>query len=80
MRKDAKYIYPALEKAIVKSHQRPMVIAKALGMKRGAWNLRRYGMSDWKLGEMLLIRDLLAPNMTLDALFRREKVTNDGTV
>ncbi len=79
MRKEA-YIYKSLEKAIVDSGRRHNDILKALGMEAHTWISRRSGKTDWKLREMLDVRKLLPPNMTLDALFRREKVTHDGTV
>ncbi len=80
MRKDAKYIYPELEAAIVRSRKRPTVIAKALGMEPRTLNHRRSGVSDWKLREMLAVRELVAPDMILDDLFERKEVPRDGTV
>ncbi len=73
MRKEA-YIYKSLEKAIVDSGRRHNDIIKALGMEAHTWISRRSGKTDWRLREMLAVRDLLAPDMTLDKLFRREEV------
>ncbi len=74
IRKDAKYIYPALEVAIIRSRKTHKHIAQAIGITDRAWHRKRKGENDWKLGEMLDVRDLLAPDMTLDELFQRKKV------
>ncbi len=74
MRKDAKYIYPELEAAIVRSRKRTKNIVAAIGIKPDTWNRRIGGATDFKLWEMLAVRDLLAPDMTLDELFRRKEV------
>lgn len=80
MRKDAKYIYPELEAMIARGRKRHKDIAKAVGIEVHAWCHRRSGLTDWRLGEMLAVRELLAPDMTLDELFRREEVRHDGAV
>ncbi len=74
MRKDAKYIYPELEMAIVKKRMRNHVMASILGMEPRTLALRRAGVTDWKLGEMLAVREVVAPDMTLDELFSRKEV------
>ncbi len=74
VRKDTKYIYPNLELAIVRSRKRQADITKAIGITAETWNRRLGGVSDWKLWEMLAVRDLLAPDMTLDELFSRKEV------
>ncbi len=74
IRKDTRYIYPELEAAIVRSRMRQAGITKAIGITADTWNRRIGGVSDWKLWEMLVVRDLLAPDMTIDELFRREAV------
>ncbi len=74
IRKDTKYVYPNLELAIVRSRKRQADITKAIGITADTWNRRIGGVTDWKLWEMLAVRDLLAPDMTLDELFQRKKV------
>lgn len=73
MRKDA-YIYKNLEKAIVDSGKQHKDILKDLGMEAHTWISRRNGKTDWKLGEMLAVREVVAPDMTLDELFERKGV------
>lgn len=80
MKKDAKYIYPALELAIFRSRNRYGTVATAIGTTTRAVHNKRYGATDWKLGEMLAVRELVAPEMTLDELFRREEVRPNGQV
>ncbi len=74
MSKDSRYYYPELEAAIVRGRKRHTDIAKAIGMEGHTWSNRRSGLTDWKLGEMLAVREVVAPDMTLDELFRREEV------
>ncbi len=74
IRKDAKYFYPEVEAAIGRSRKKKMDIAQAIGITTRALHLKRCGAIDWKLREMLAVRELVAPDMTLDELFQRKEV------
>lgn len=74
IRKDMRYFYPKLAEAIAMSHKRTWEIVEAIGIKPETWSRRIGGVTDWKLWEMLAVRDLLAPDMTLDELFQRKEV------
>ncbi len=74
MRKDAKYIYPELEAEIARSRKTYKDVAQAVGISTRALLLKRCGKTDWKLREMLAVRELVAPDMILDDLFERKEV------
>ncbi len=74
IRKDTKYFYPKLVEAIAMSHKRTQDIVETIGMAPHTWSRRIGGVIDWRLGEMLDLRALLAPDMTLDELFQRKEV------
>ncbi len=74
MRKDVKYFYPELEAEITKSRKKYKDIAQALGITGRTLLLKRSGVTDWKLCEMLAVRELVAPDMILDDLFERKEV------
>lgn len=50
-----------------------MDVAEVMGVSRRTVVSKRIGVTDWTLSEMLAIRALVAPDMTLDELFRREE-------
>ena len=47
-------------------------LAAALGISTASFSLKMTGKRDWKLSEAFKIQALLAPDKTINELFRRE--------
>lgn len=47
-------------------------LAKEIGISKAALSLKMTGKRDWKLDEMFKIQEILAPDKTLDQLFKNE--------
>mgnify|MGYP003312494868 CR=1 FL=1 len=47
-------------------------LAEAIGISKAAFSLKMKGEREWKRREMMKIRDILAPEKTMDELFHVE--------